>query len=187
MKKIGMFICIILLLVTSGCGKKSNTNVKESKQILEINKILDGVFIEKHTGTQLIDEEIKDIKLILSGIIYCYEHFQDPNIINNEDESDKTRELLFGTQDAIAKNAVERVNNKITDEDSARSIMNAASSVYGYGGMGSCVYYKADDIELEKIMHNRYMEYLEKTWISLNKCFNIEYDSELQKYFEVIK
>lgn len=198
MKKIGMFICIILLLVTSGCAKKSNTNVKENKlkqeetketkeseQILEIDKRTDAIFIEKHTGTQLIDGEIKDIKLILSGIIYCYEHFQDPNIINNIDERDKTRELLLGsTLGAIVKNARERWDNKITDEDSARSIIKAAASVYG--GMGVYVFGKFDKIGLEE-MHNRYMESLEKTWISLDKCFDIEYDSGLQKYFEVIK
>lgn len=199
MKKIEMFICIILLLVTSGCGKKSNTNVKENElkqeetketkeneQILEINKKLDGVFIEKHTGTQLIDDEINDIKLILSGIIYCYEHYQDPNIINNEDEIDKTQELLAGsTLGAILKKAGERLDNKITDEDSARSIIKAAASVYAK--MAVCVWYKADKTELEETLHNMYMEGLETTWISLNKCFNIEYDSELQKYFEVIK
>ena len=194
MKKIGMFICIILLLVTSGCGKKSNTNVKEnklkqeetketkeSKQILEINKKLDGVFIEKHTGTQLIDDEINDIKLILSGIIYCNEHYQDPNIINNKDESDKTRELLNSTMGAIVNNAAERGNNKITDEDSVRSIVTAAGTVYS--GMGVYVYGKFYETEAEE-MRKSYMEHLKKTWTALDKCFNIEYDSELRNILE---
>ena len=194
MKKIGMYICITFFLLSIGCSKKSNVSVKEnvpkqeetkeSKPILEINKKLDTIFIEKHTGTQLIDDEIKDIKLILSGIIYCYEHFQDPNIINNKDESDKTRDLFWRTMGAITHNASERGNNKITDEDSVRSIIGAAALVYG--GMGVYVYGKFDETGLEE-MHNRYMESLEKTWISLDKCFNIEYDSEFQKYFEVIK
>lgn len=198
MKKVGICICIILLLISSGCSKKSKISVKEnmpkqekiketkenkeSKQILEIDKRTDAIFIEKHTGTQLIDDEIKDIKLILSGIIYCYEHFQDPNIINNKDESDKTRDLFWRTVGAISHNAAERGNNKITDEDSVRSIVSAAGSVYG--GMGVYVYGKFDETGLEE-MHNRYMESLKKAWIALDKCFNIEYDNELQKYFEV--
>lgn len=201
MKKVGMCICIILLLISSGCSKKNNNNSvkdnkakqeeiketkknKESKQILEIDKRTDAIFIEKHTGTQLIDDEIKDIKLILSGIIYCYEHFQDPNIINNKDEREKNRELLQSTMGAIVLNAAERGNNKITDEDSVRSIVSAAGSVYG--GMGVYAYGKFDEIGLEE-MHNRYMESLKKAWIALDKCFNIEYDGELQKYFEVIE
>jgi len=86
--------------------------------------------------------------------------------------------------DAIIKNAAERRDNKITDEDSAQSIIKAAASVYA--GMGVYVHFKVDETDLEEV-HNIYMEFLEKTWIRLDKCFNIEYDSELQKYFEVIK
>ena len=199
MKKVGMCICIILLLISSGCSKNNNNSSvkdnkakqeevketqknKENKQILEIDKRTDAIFIEKHTGTQIIDDEIKDIKLILSGMIYCYEHFQDPNIINNKDESEKTRNLFVQTVGAITHNAAERGNNKITDEDSVRSIISAAASVYG--GMGVYVYGKFEETGLEE-MNNRYMESLKKAWIALDKCFNIEYDNELQKYFEV--
>ena len=193
MKKIVLFLCLILLLINSSCKRYIKKEMKSP--YLSINPILDNIVIQKKTGGNLTDDEIYEIKLILSCIIYCDNNYANAIYTVEPGDIDQNEYLVLdNTCSNICNHVLNRTGGELKIKSDENIFVVTANLVRLCVKVWANSNYRENEIpkkyEVTNYMLSNeaqeiYRQDKEKVLKRLYEYFEIKYDDDLKKYFDI--